>query len=167
MNRESRRTAGAHLAAEPSGSAALGEVTVECPGCGTPARVAPAERRATDFCRSCDEPLFWAGGAVPRRESVLSDDARRRLPGTGGHGRTTGVPCPGCAELNTSLATVCARCGAPMTPPAPPSPAPIAVPVPVAIVPEPAPEPEKVSWWPIIIALTVVGALCAGIALLL
>jgi len=162
MTRETPRTAGAHVAPEPS--AALGAVTVECPGCGTPASVLPGERRAADFCRRCDEPLFWAGGVVPRRESALSDDARRRLPGTGGHGRTTGVPCPACAELNTTLATVCARCGASMTPPPAAEPAPVAVPVPVVVEPEPAPAPEKVSWWPIIVALGVVAAVCVGIA---
>lgn len=141
-------------------------VTVECPACGTPATVAPGERRAADFCATCDEPLFWAGGAVPRRESVLSDDALRRLPGTGGLGRTTGVPCPTCSERNSTLATACTRCGASMTPPMPAAPAPIAVPVPVvAPAPSPAPVPAKASWWPIIVALVVVGVACVGIGL--
>ncbi|QIK83056.1 hypothetical protein [Sanguibacter sp. HDW7] len=164
MIRESRH-ADPHVTAGSVPDLTLGTVTVACPGCGTPASVQPGERRAVDFCRQCDEPLFWAGGAVPRRESVLTDDARRRLPGTGGHGRTTGVPCPACAELNTTLASVCARCGSSMTPPEPAAPAPVAVPVPVVVVPEPVPEPEKVSWWPILVALTVVGAVCLGIGL--
>lgn len=146
----------------------LATVTVECPACGTPAAVAPGDRRAEDFCRTCDEPLFWAGGAVPRRASVLSDDALRRLPGTAGVGRTTGVPCPTCAELNSTLATVCARCSGPMELPAPPAPVPIAAPVPVASEPVPEPSaPEKVSWWPITIALAIAALACLGVALVL
>ena len=117
-------------------------VSMACPECGTVSVVHADRRLASDFCPSCDYPLFWARpSSVAPVADDGSDDALRRAPGASGSVLATSVACPVCAELNQPRATHCARCGADMDPPPPPLPAPPPAPEPVVIV-QPAPPPE-------------------------
>lgn len=129
--------------------------SVTCPECGTPSDIMNGRRDASDFCPSCDFPLFWSGSAIAARTAVDdSDDALRRLPGTSGKGVNYSVPCPSCGELNLPTAWVCLRCAGSMTPPPPPAPAPVPQPMPA---PAPAPvvpleEPPRFRWWLLVAA---------------
>lgn len=169
------------LGAETRGAGTLGtEVTstavtaapqpsrepVTCPECGTAAMVMLNRRDASDFCATCDFPLFWTPAAVQREASMRADeDSLRRLPGTVGRVTVASLPCPHCAEPNALSAEVCVRCGRPMRVEELPAPAPAPVYVPP---PPPEPEPDKrVPWWAwalvglgvaIIIVLIVLGA---------
>ena len=124
---------GPMAAVQAAGAGPVVEVT--CPGCGTPAHVQADRRSATDFCATCDHPLFWAG---PRTGSadVRDDDgldARYRAPGVVGTSQHGALPCPRCGEQNHATWSACVRCGSDLTPP-PPAP----------IVPPPAPAPAQV-----------------------
>jgi hypothetical protein len=141
---------------------------VTCPECGTAAFVTLTRRDATDFCRNCDYPLFWAPSEVSRGGGLDSgDESLRRLPGTVGQVSVASLVCPVCAEPNAVTASVCIRCGSSLYPvPLPPPPP---VPVAVAPPPPPAPEPEPVRrgipWWVWVIIGVVVTALLVVIAI--
>ena len=54
-----------------------GTIVIPCPECGTPSPVHTDQRLATDFCPTCDYPLFWARTSVhsvscPRISSTIS-----------------------------------------------------------------------------------------------
>lgn len=120
-----------------------GTVVIPCPECGTPSPVHTDQRLATDFCPTCDYPLFWARPSVaPPGAEGRTDDALRRSPGASGTATPATLACPVCAELNVPTAAVCVRCGADLNPPPPPPPDPPPAPQPVIIVqPPPPPEP--------------------------
>ena len=129
--------------------------SVTCPECGTHSEIMNGRRDASDFCPSCDFPLFWSRTAIAvRGADDDSGDALRRLPGTSGKGVSYSVPCPTCGELNLPTAWVCLRCAGSMAPPPPLVPAPVPQPVPV-----PAPEPvapleeePRFRWWLLVAA---------------
>lgn len=114
-------------------------VSVTCPECGATASVRAGRRTASDFCPSCDYPLFWARPQVAEAAPDQTDDARWRAPGVSGASSTASLACPECAELNVPTATHCVRCGAAMTPPPPPPEPP--PPPPVVVVQAP---PERI-----------------------
>jgi len=104
---------------------------VTCPECGTVSLTSPGGRLASDFCPTCDFPLFWAR----RSPDVVagadwSPDALRRAPGVAGTLSVATIACPVCRELNLPEARVCARCGADMRP--------------VVVAPAAAPAPQPV-----------------------
>ena len=114
-------------------------IVLACPECGTVSTVHADRRLATDFCPTCDYPLFWARpSAGADVGDGPSDDALRRAPGASGNAVDATLACPACNELNVSKAVVCVRCGSPMDPPPPPPPPPLPVPAPVIIM-QPAP----------------------------
>ena len=124
---------------------------VTCPECGLIATVDLSKRSATDFCRNCDFPLFWAKSTVILASEAATGASSRRLPGTAGQAGRPSVPCPTCNELNMATAVVCIRCGGPMVLPEvvvlPPPPEPEPEPL-----PEPEPEPEH-NWWPVVLVI--------------
>lgn len=125
-----------------------------CPECGTVASVTLNRRDATDFCRSCDYPMFWTPARVYTDNMArAAQEALRRLPGTVGRATVASRTCPHCAEPNALSAQFCVRCGLDMDPviAAPPP-----VPVLEYIEPPAEPEPERgVPWW--VWALLVIG----------
>ena len=137
----------------PSGAPkASDEVTIACPECRTTSTVDLSRRDASDFCPTCDYPLFWARPQDRTgRAETATDDALRRQPGASGAALLATVPCPHCEELNLPNAQVCVRCGGDMVLPPPPEPVPAPLPVPVVVlppapIPEPEP-PEPFPWW--------------------
>ena len=129
---------------EPAGLVEpTGTIVIPCPECGTPSAIHTDQRLATDFCPTCDYPLFWARPSVaPAGVEGRTDDALRRAPGASGTATPATLACPVCNELNLPNAAVCVRCGADMNPPPPPPPPPPPAPQPVIIVqPPPPPEP--------------------------
>jgi len=139
---------------------------VTCPECGSVSRVRASERLASDFCPTCDYPLFWARPSASATPDEESDDARWRAPGASGAALASTLACPACAELNTPTAVRCVRCGADMTPPPPPVVVPPPAPAPVVVVQAPAdPEPcgHPDTWW--VVAVT--AAVTATVTLLL
>ena len=140
---------GAELLA-PAGRPSTVEV-VTCPECGLIATVDLARRSATDFCRNCDFPLFWAKSTVILASEAATGASLRRLPGAAGQAGRPSVPCPTCGELNLSSAVVCIRCGGPMVLPEMAVPEPEPEPEPL-LEPEPEPEPEH-NWWPVILVI--------------
>jgi len=124
---------------------------VTCPECGLIATVDLSKRSATDFCRNCDFPLFWAKSTVILASEAATGASLRRLPGTAGQAGRPSVPCPTCNELNMATAVVCIRCGGPMVLPEvvvlPPEPEPEPEPL-----PEPEPEPQH-NWWPVVLVI--------------
>lgn len=146
--------------------ASAGLVDVACPGCGTPARIRADRRSASDFCATCDHPLFWAGPA-PGAAEVVEDpglDARFRAPGVVGAAQHAPVPCPRCGELNHTTWAACVRCGADLAPPpptpAPPPPAP--APPRVVTVERPVPCGHPPVWLVVLISSFVTAAAVAG-----
>jgi hypothetical protein len=114
-----------------------GAFTATCPECGTVCYLRSGTRLASDFCPSCDYPMFWARPSTAAVPSDAGDDALRRAPGASGAAAVATVACPACAELNLPTAHTCVRCGASMTPPpAPPAP-PLPEPAPVVVVQAP------------------------------
>ncbi|SDC59860.1 hypothetical protein SAMN05216410_1990 [Sanguibacter gelidistatuariae] len=130
--------------------------SVTCPECGTPSDIMNGRRDASDFCPSCDFPLFWSSTAIAvRGADDDSGDALRRLPGTSGKGVSYSVPCPTCGELNLPTAWVCLRCAGSMTPPPPPVLAPVPQPVPAPPPPTPVvplEEAPRFRWWVLVAA---------------
>ena len=122
--------------ATQDGNPAGDSLVLACPECGTVSTVHADRRLATDFCPTCDYPLFWArpssGASV---DDGSSDDALRRAPGASGSALPATLACPACSELNVPTAVRCVRCNALMDPPPPPPPPPPA---------EPAPAPAPV-----------------------
>ncbi len=129
---------------------------VTCPECGLAATVDLTRRNATDFCRNCDYPLFWARGTVIPPFGDETSASLRRLPGTAGRAQRPSVPCPTCGEPNLPNAEYCIRCSGPMVlveAPAPePIPEPAPKPEPEWVEPEDEPLPER-NWW-------LIGILC-------
>ncbi|WP_448071453.1 hypothetical protein [Georgenia yuyongxinii] len=152
-------------ATAPALGAASSEATLACPECGTVTTVNLARRSATDFCPSCDYPLFWARPGQPVAVATAGEDARRRLPGASGSTVLATAPCPSCAELNLPSAALCVRCGSSMAPPLPPVPVPLPMPEPVVEVasPPPLPEPVRFPWW-WLAAMSTVGAIIAALS---
>lgn len=147
-------SAGALFGESGSGS---GQDLVTCPECGTMAEVSPARREASDFCPSCDFPLFWARSTVILPSSAATGASLRRLPGTVGKASTAFIPCPHCGEPNSPAAQICVRCTLSMilvVPPPPPPP--VYVPPPPLPPLEPEPERSQWIWWVIIAVLTLV-----------
>ncbi len=116
----------------PTDPAPIDSIVIACPECGTVSTVHADRRLATDFCPTCDYPLFWARPSASAVDDARSSDALRRAPGASGNATTETLGCPSCGELNKVTAVTCVRCGSPMDPPPPPPPPPL---------PEPAPAP--------------------------
>jgi hypothetical protein len=129
-------------------------ITVTCPECGTVCYLRAGTRLASDFCPTCDYPVFWARPSGPAPVAGSGDDSLRRAPGASGAAAVATLACPVCSELNLPTAATCVRCGASMTPPpAPPAP-PLPEPAPVVVVqpaPPPAPCGHPPTW---LVALT-------------
>lgn len=107
----------------------IGLVTLGCPECGTQVTTRTGQRLASDFCPTCDYPMFWARrseAATPAADG----DSTRRSPGVQGTRQGARIACPACEEPNLPEALVCLRCGASMIVPV--------VPPPVVPPPEPA-----------------------------
>lgn len=133
---------------------------ITCPGCGTVTEVDDVRRHASEFCRTCDYPLFWA-----REAQLAVGDARvsegeglRRLPGTAGRIAVAHLTCWSCTEPNLSSATHCVRCEVDLSGP-PPVEAPF---VPLPPPPPPAPIEDQVPNdadavnWPWLVAIAFV-----------
>lgn len=132
---------------------------ITCPGCGTVSHFEELRRSATEFCRSCDYPLFWARSTLVTAGAggADADTGLRRLPGTAGRTTVATVTCWACQEPNLLAATICVRCGSdlagpPAPPPAPPEPAPVVEVVEEVVVERPSPVP-----WVILGVLALVG----------
>jgi hypothetical protein len=124
-----------------------GVEVLSCPECGAMQQVSLSRRDASDFCRSCDYPLFWTPARVQRdRDDAGSDLSLRRLPGTVGRATIASLRCPHCFEPNAVTAQTCVRCGLPMVvaeqPPPPTVYVPPPPPPPVQLVPD-----KGVAWW--------------------
>jgi DNA-directed RNA polymerase subunit RPC12/RpoP len=148
-------------------AAPVGSEWITCPECGLRAAIDPTQRRADDFCRRCDYPLFWARAAVVPLSGEETGASLRRLPGTVGRAATASVACPHCNEPNSPTALICIRCGRSMLPDPEPEPEP--EPVYVAPPPLPEPEPEKgfPLWWVVVmcVCLLIITILVAWVAL--
>lgn len=130
---------------------------VSCPQCGEGATIDPTHRRAEDFCRKCDFPLFWARSAVMTVESNRTGASLRRLPGTVGRAATASVACPHCGEPNSPIAEYCVRCSQPMViVELAPEPEPEVAYVPPPPEPEPEPEPEPSATWVIVVCMVII-----------
>jgi hypothetical protein len=155
------------LTAPITGPATAGSEWITCPECGLQAAIDPAQRRADDFCKRCDYPLFWARAAIVPLSGEETGASLRRLPGTVGRAATASVACPHCNELNSPTALICIRCGRSMLPDPEPEPEPVAVYVPPP--PEPEPEPEKgfPLWWVVVmcVCLLIITILVTWVAL--
>jgi hypothetical protein len=132
--------------------------TITCPDCGDIAEFDALRREATEFCPSCDFPLFWARPDGPHLVSLDSvDTSRRRLPGTAGRMTIGNRVCPACGEQNPFGITNCIRCDSLLDPP-PPEPV-------IELPPPPPPvviiEPQR-NWWPWIL-----GGVTAALLLIL
>jgi hypothetical protein len=134
---------------------------ITCPGCGTVSHFEELRRSATEFCRSCDYPLFWARSTLvaARGGGSDGDTGLRRLPGTAGRTTVATVTCWACQEPNLVAATICVRCGSDLAGP-PPAPAPEPQPAPVVEVVEEVVVVPKPSPWPwILLAVLFVAGL--------
>lgn len=141
---------------------------VICPECGTQAIVSSGGRAATDFCPTCDYPLFWAASSTVRTTAVTTDEALKRSPGTSGTSAPSAIACPACGERNPPSADLCLRCGADLHPAPPPPPEPPAAPEPVIVVPPPTiVECDHWPSWAVAILSATVTALVAIVALLI
>jgi hypothetical protein len=139
-------------------------VMVTCPECGTVCYLRAGSRLASDFCPSCDYPVFWARPSGAATVEDRGDDAMRRAPGASGAASVATLACPSCSELNLPAARTCVRCGASMTPPpAPPAP-PLPEPAPVVIVQTAPPVPcgHPPTW----LAVLTTAVATAGLTLL-
>lgn len=112
-------------------------IAVTCPECGTVATVAARRRAATDFCPSCDYPLFWARTRPELEPDAAGTDARYRAPGTAGAASESALTCPECGEQNPASGRLCLRCGADLRPAPPPAPQAPPPPAPTIIAPAP------------------------------
>jgi hypothetical protein len=128
-------------AAPPAAAGADDPITVTCPECGTVCYLRAGTRLASDFCPSCDYPVFWARPSGPAPVAGSGDDSLRRAPGASGAAAVATIACPVCAELNLPTALTCVRCGSSMTPPPPPPTPPLPEPAPVVVVQQAPPIP--------------------------
>lgn len=137
------------------------DLVVTCPECGSIAHVRAGQRLASDFCPTCDYPLFWARPTAAAADAQDSPDARWRAPGASGTAAVSTLGCPACAELNLPTALTCVRCGASMTPPPPAIEPPPPAPAPVVFVQAP-PAPVACThwdtWWVVAVTATVTAA---------
>jgi len=145
-------------------------VDVVCPGCGTVARVRSDRRSASDFCATCDHPLFWAGTSVSAGGESGNDslDAHFWAPGVVGTSQHGALACPSCAERNHPTWHACVRCGSDLNPPPPPPPpAPLApAPAQVITVERPVPCGHPPVWLVALITSLITAAAVATIFLL-
>ena len=127
---------------------ANGPVTqVTCPECGTITTVSANGRGASDFCPSCDYPLFWAGSSGSAGAAAsTSEDALYRAPGTSGATTPSALACPACGERNPTSGDFCLRCGSDLHPAPPPVPEAPAAPQPIVI--NPPAQIVECSHWP-------------------
>lgn len=98
---------------DPGLDAGLDLVTLACPECGTQVTARTGRRLASDFCPTCDYPMFWARRSEAA-VSVPDGDSTRRSPGVQGTRQGARIACPACQEPNLPEALVCLRCGASM-----------------------------------------------------
>lgn len=141
---------------------------VVCPECGTRAEVSTAARRATDFCPTCDYPLFWARTQGASDEPAdRPDGALRRAAGASGAVAVATFACPACGELNLPGVPTCVRCGASMEPPPPPPPPPLPEPEPVVVIAPPVPCGHPATWKVVLITALCSVALTVAVVLLL
>ncbi len=145
-------------------------VDVVCPGCGTVARVRADRRSASDFCATCDHPLFWAGTTVAAGARAGNDslDAHFRAPGVVGTSQHGALACPACGENNHPTWTSCVRCGSDLNPP-PPAPvvAPLApAPTQVITVERPVPCGHPPVWLVALISSLITAAVVAAVFLI-
>lgn len=131
---------------------------ITCPSCATVTHLVDLRRDASEFCPTCDYPLFWARSTTFGGTNGDSAGAGlRRLPGTAGRATELFLACPNCTEPNPVSGVNCIRCGADLHPVAAPPPKPLPPPPPVLAPPPPPPPKRKL--WPIV--LTIVLALIA------
>lgn len=124
-------------------------VTLTCPDCGSDHDLPVLDRTAECFCDECDYPLFWApaAGALGYSEGEESDDALRRLPGTGGRTLLVSLACPDCGERNPASGMNCTRCSVLLRPVPVVVTEPEPVIEPVVIAPPPPPPPARPFPW--------------------
>jgi len=153
-------------AAAPGRAVPADGTRVTCPECGTVSVTSPGSRLASDFCPTCDYPLFWARqSATAAGGPDWSPDALRRAPGVAGTLSVATVACPSCRELNLPEATVCARCGALMRPVVV-APAPVPAPQPVVVVREEVACGHRPTWLVVTVTAVLSVALTIGATLL-
>ena len=134
-----------------------------CPECGDTTDGSDIGRHADSFCDECDFPLFWASVQMARTSDDDSDDAQRRLPGTGGRHLLVSATCPTCGEQNDPDNIECDRCGNLMVP----EPEPVVVPKPVPPPPVAVEEAKPFPWkWVILALLIVLALIILGVILL-
>lgn len=120
---------------------------VRCPECGTITAISAGGRAATDFCPSCDYPLFWVSTReLAASTDAESDDALYRAPGTSGTTAASAIACPACGERNPPSGQLCLRCSADLHPAPLPVPEPPSPPEPVIVFEAPA--IVQCSHWP-------------------
>jgi hypothetical protein len=140
---------------------------IPCPSCGTVAHLDQVRRDASEFCPTCDYPLFWARttGFGTDEGGLDGENGLRRLPGTAGRVAVASLFCPTCTEPNVVTAVLCIRCGSDLHP-APPEPVTVILPPPPEPEPEPEPLPEPRRWWPwVVLALIVLALVIIAVAL--
>lgn len=138
-------------------------MTITCPSCGSVSEVDEIRRDASEFCRTCDYPLFWARSAVEVGAAArgASEIGLRRLPGTAGRVAVATLNCWSCNEPNPITGVTCLRCGADLRP----EPVTEVLPPPPPPPPPPAPEPVKRQVWPWVLAAVLVLALLVVLVL--
>jgi hypothetical protein len=142
---------------------------VTCPECATITTVSATGRAASDFCPSCDYPLFWAGSSGGRGATdTTSEDALYRAPGTSGASAPSAIACPACGERNPPNGDLCLRCGSELHPAPAPAPEPPQAPQPIVINP-PAQVVECAHWpsWAVATIASLVTAVLVVTAFLL
>ncbi|QOR70356.1 hypothetical protein IM660_17435 [Ruania alkalisoli] len=126
---------------------------ITCPECGT-ITVVGGGRAASDFCPSCDYPLFWAQPSrAARPAEAETDGALNRAPGASGTTVASVIACPECAERNLASASTCVRCGSELHPAPPPEPEPPPAPAPVIV--NPPAQIVQCDHWPIWLVLLI------------
>ncbi|WP_420114783.1 hypothetical protein [Pseudactinotalea sp.] len=137
---------------------------VTCPECGTITTVSATGRGASDFCPSCDYPLFWAGSGGVNARPEASDGALFRAPGTSGSTTPSALVCPACGEHNPTTGVACLRCGADLHPAPPPAPEPPAPPQPIVV--NPPAQIVECSHWPSWAVATIASLVTAVVVVL-
>lgn len=143
-------------------------IEVTCPECGTLATINVGGRASSDFCQTCDYPLFWAKGRAQQAVAEDTTDALFRAPGTSGAATPSAIGCPACGEQNPPVRETCLRCHAVLRPPpAAPTPPP-AAPEPVIVI-NPAPVVECNHWpsWAVALVASATTAVLAVLVVVL
>lgn len=143
-------------------------IEVTCPECGTRASITVGARTSSDFCPTCDYPLFWAKGRAQQTEGEESTDALYRAPGTSGAATPSAIGCPACGEQNPPTGQTCLRCHAELRPAPPPPPPPPPAPEPTIVI-SPAPVVECDHWpsWAVAVLASAVTVVLATIVVVL